>query len=911
MANAVLGYAVERVGDLLIDEAVFLYSVKDQVEWVKEELQAMECFLKDADAKSKGDERVQNWVRQVREIAYRAEDLVESFILDADRRRRRRKCFIRTIVPCCIPPPYDFIILHQFGEEIEALRAKIREINERRSTYGIKDLGEEPGRQIGETVRERRRVVLHASDSDLVGMDAEKNKILGHLLDGSRKKRSVISIVGMGGLGKTTLAKRVFNEARADFGHSVWIDVSQQYSTEDLLGDILRQVTKLGEEELEKMKRPRRQKMLYQTLQAEKYLIAMDDVWDKEVWRILSPHLPDVQNGSRVLITTRSVDVARAAGTSTPHYELRFLTEEESWELLSKKAFPNQGDIEAVCTEPLRNVGKQIARKCGGLPLALVVLGGLLSTKGPSIRAWRRLAETLVWENIEEGRMCLDILALSFDDLPRHLKCCFLYFSSLPEDFKIGIDRLIGLWIAEGFVKKRSGETLEEIAEGYLQDLVQRCMVIVVRDVYVDPWVIRMPEFVLRCRIHDLLHDFTIAEAKELGFLVCDGIRDDGGASQLDSSARRLSLHGDKAWCWDSESTPRLRTLLSFGTYRNFDINRTFPITDLKLLRVVDLEWASIDELPKQVGDLIHLRYLGLKNTKITSLPSSVGQLRRLQCLDVEGTGIKTMPKGVWKIETLRKVLVPFTVEPEMVDGGLRSLQVLKLVRAGRWIDSCLGSLTSLRELQITGIEGCHHSALLSWLPKLPRLKKLLLQGASIPDCLWRPSGFSSLQVLSLIGTVTRPPQHSSSGGDQWLPSLTELILSYTSLCQDSIAALEKLPELTYLFLGHGSYVGKQMLCSGGGFPQLESLIIDSLHKLERWVIEAGAMPRLRSLKIYDCTKLEMLPEGLRRMAALKDLTLLNMSPDICSRAEKEGEDWPKIQHIPSITISAINPYLL
>ncbi|CAA6674635.1 unnamed protein product [Spirodela intermedia] len=450
--------------------------------------------------------------------------------------------------------------------------------------------------------------------------------------------------------------------------------------------------------------------------------------------------------------------------------------------------------------------------------------------------------------------MCLDILALSFEDLPRHLKWCFLYFSSLPEDFKIGIDRLIGLWIAEGFVKKRSGETLEETAEGYLQDLVQRCMVIVVRDVYVDPWVIRMPEFVLSCRIHDLLHDFTIAEAKELGFL----------------------------------STPRLRTLLSFGTYRNFDINRTFPITDLKLLRVVDLEWASIDELPKQVGDLIHLRYLGLKNTKITSLPSSVGQLRRLQCLDAEGTGIKTMPKGVWKIETLRKVLVPFTVEPEM------------LVRAGRWIDSCLGSLTSLRELQITGIEGCHHSALLSWLPKLPRLKKLLLQGASIPDCLWRPSGFSSLQVLSLIGTVTRPPQHSSSGGDQWLPSLTELILSYTSLCQDSIAALEKLPELTYLFLGHGSYVGKQMLCSRGGFPQLEE-----------WVIEAGAMPRLRSLKIYDCTKLEMLPEGLRRMAALKDLTLLNMSPDICSRAEKEGEDWPKIQHIPSITISAINPYLL
>ncbi|CAA6664022.1 unnamed protein product [Spirodela intermedia] len=133
---------------------------------------------------------------------------------------------------CVLPPstPNDFIVLHKFGNEIEAIRAKIDEINGRRSTYGIENLGGEPRRQIDKTVRERRRVVLHAPDTDLVGMDEEKDKILGHLLDGSKKKRSMISIVGMGGLGKTTLAKRVFNEARAKFGHSVWIDVSQQYS---------------------------------------------------------------------------------------------------------------------------------------------------------------------------------------------------------------------------------------------------------------------------------------------------------------------------------------------------------------------------------------------------------------------------------------------------------------------------------------------------------------------------------------------------------------------------------------------------------------------------------------------------------------------------------------------------------
>ncbi|CAA6673882.1 unnamed protein product [Spirodela intermedia] len=157
-----------------------------------------------------------------------------------------------------LPPsvPNDIILLHQFGDEIEAIRTKIDEINGRRSTYGIQDLGEEPRRQIDNTVRERRRVVLHATYADLVGMDEEKNRIVEHLSDKSKKKRSVISIVGMGGLGKTTLAKRVFNEAKARFSHSVWIDVSQQYSAEDLLGEILLQVKKTGEEELEKMTRP-------------------------------------------------------------------------------------------------------------------------------------------------------------------------------------------------------------------------------------------------------------------------------------------------------------------------------------------------------------------------------------------------------------------------------------------------------------------------------------------------------------------------------------------------------------------------------------------------------------------------------------------------------------------------------
>ncbi|CAA6661156.1 unnamed protein product [Spirodela intermedia] len=380
-------------------------------------------------------------------------------------------------------------------------------------------------------------------------MDEEKDKILGHLLDGSKKKRSMISIVGMGGLGKPTLAKRVFNEARAKFGHSVWIDVSQQYSLS------------LSFETFFGSSRAQCEEKLYETLEAENYLIVMDDVWDTEVWKILSRHLPDAQNGSRVLITTRDKKVARAADPSTP--PLTPLQE----------GVPESGGYRSNLLRIAEEFGERNREEMRGLPLALVVLGGLLSTKDLSLWAWKRLADTLVWENMEEGRVCLDILALSYEDLPRRLKCCFLYFSSLPEDFEVNVDKLIGLWIAEGFVEQREGETLEETAEDYLEELVQRCMVILVQD---DDLLRMIVE--VRCRIHDLLHDFTVAEAKEVGFLVCHRIRDDGGASPLDSSVRRLSLQGNKASYWDSKSTPRLRTLLSFGFDAESDMKRTFPL---------------------------------------------------------------------------------------------------------------------------------------------------------------------------------------------------------------------------------------------------------------------------------------------------------------------------------------------
>ena len=880
MADAVVSYAIQKIGDAIINEALFLGSVRQQAEDLKEELTWMQSFLQDADVKARGgDNTIQNWVKSVRKAAYDAEDLIESFAIQGSQPgmgQKRRGIFSNLM-------PDALIRRHNSGLEIEELKQRIINIKANATEYGLTSLSIDcrERRAVDEATARRRAVALHASDSShVVLMEAEKEAIL-HLLDPEReKRRSVVSIVGMGGLGKTTLAKKVFKDPRIQHGSrfdcAFWINVSQDYQDVKLLKDLLCEINPGEGEKYGRMKKTSLERCLHESLLGKIYLIVMDDVWDGEVWRIFGDHLPDEGNGSKVLITTRKREVADAADPdqATRAYELLLRTKEESWDLFLSKAIPIENERSA-CTGRLKDLGEQMAAKCGGLPLALVVMGALLSQKQRSIAEWQRVSESMVWQDEDEGQNCMRILALSYGDLPYDLKCCFLYLGAFPEDYLIKSYRLIGLWIAEGFIVEReNGPTPEEMAEIQLEKLIERSLVHVVERDHRDD---------IRCRVHDLLRELCISEAKQIDFMsVCQG------RSRLPAeSLRRLSVITEPEETISRlRSAPRLRALLGFNFQDDLgsDFVMNLPVVRLKLIRVIDLQGAeTLEVLPNEIGGLVNLRYLGLRNTSIKSLPKTIKNLSRLQFLDVRDTKIGKMTCTVWEIESLRQVFFPYGAwAPKRVQCRWRSLQVLRWtshIFAPDWMDDTLHSMKDIKTLDLRRIDDSHHAVLSLNLPHFSRLKILSLMGRSIPWTALTLSGLPRLRTLVLDGFISRGPVKSTfpeegrpediPGSPRgltygWPASLTYLRLDRSDLPWDPLPSLGQLSELRFLTLKENVYSwGEEMKFRGDEFKQLQELNLKNLYQLERMTVEDGAMPRLQKLKIYKCMRLKTIPPRL------------------------------------------------
>ena len=707
MAEGTVTFFAEKLSNLILQEASVFGEVEGQIKLLRDELEWMRLFLRDADSKGVYEERVKLWVNQIRSATHEVEDVIDEFILNMDHRKRRLNTL--KFLPTCVGMVDKLHFIHELDSRVKDINAKIGAIMANRSKYGLEDLTASSSSIADQAVSHKEKRAPVVEESDVVGIDDGAKKVKQMLMEEETVGRSVASIFGMGGLGKTTLAKKVYNQrdVQEHFDCKAWVYVSQEFRAREILLAIALQVMPLGDEEKKEMGEDELGKKLCGYLGEKKYLVVMDDVWSSEVWSRLQPHFPDqAKNGSIVLITTRNKEIALHATYSEAFiYELRHMNDDESWQLFLKKAFRGTGTTTPTLTTELKELGKKIVTKCKGLPLAIVVLGGLLSTKEKTKQSWEKVLASIEWHLDQGPDSCMRILALSYNDLPYYLKSCFLYCGIFPEDFEIDAWHLIKSWLAEGFIQRRGKERLEDIAEDYMHELIHRSL-IQVADRRIDGRV-------KSCRMHDLLRDLAVLEAKDANFFEVHENMD----STFPISIRRLVIHQnlinhDISQCLHNSSS-QMRTLVSFsGTIGKKSWGSLQE--HIKLLTVLNLSEEQVDGhvLPRDIGQLIHLKFFCIKGfSSHVKLPSSIGKLVNLQSLDL-GRNDCNIPHSIWKLKKLRhleclncKVSSQSQIN-KCVNGylgveQLTNLQTLAL-KERSWLEGDgLGKLTQLRSLAL------------------------------------------------------------------------------------------------------------------------------------------------------------------------------------------------------------------
>ncbi|XP_071725267.1 probable disease resistance RPP8-like protein 2 [Rutidosis leptorrhynchoides] len=869
MAESVVSSVISTLGSLLADEAKFLYGVKDQVQEMRQDLILLQSYLHDADKKQHDSEVVRVVLSEIRDLAYDAEDIIESFVLTSKTKSDSKKVNIGFM-----KLSRGMLASGKSGKNFTVLEGVIGAESSSSSTT--------------RTDRQWRQT-YEQDKEDVVGFKEDATRLAAKLVD-EKKGSQVVSIYGMGGIGKTTLARKVYHlkEVRDHFNAFAWVFISRQFTAGQVWKEVLFQLSSIPLDQRNGLTDPEVVKRLYEVQTQKKCLVVLDDIWTSEAWDSLRPAFPLIENGgSKILITSRNRELASYVDPRAFVHDIKCLNGDESWELFMKKSHLDQDDTGRV------EVGKEVSRKCGGLPLALVVIGRLLATKH-SLAEWTVVSKKLKSYLGTESSVH-KVLELSYHELPYHLKPCFQYLSHYSEDFDIPTRELIQLWIGEGFITIGQEETLEEVAEGYLRQLIDRCMV----QVGILSWSGRIKS----CRLHDLVRDLAISISKQESFLEnIDNVQDD-----ITRPIRRLLVTNDN-------TAQVFGKLLAYGNKQNMSHLRSFlvlppnrfvPSNDqlgdmvkkYRLLRVIKL--TNIERsitLPEAIGSLIHLKSLivtGMESSSIVleiRIPSSISSLSCLLTLELyDFYEIAFASDVIWKLKRLRHLQFPPIYK--LVGGvnklhlrGMSNLHTLKNISA-EWFDvEELKELTNLRKLRLKDVTSSIIERLNSVLHNnnssgeggvLNHLQKLSLWTYWGPVAARDITGIVSSPLLPALtklyveGSLTKLP-----AAHEFRAKLTCLYLRWSGLEEDPMPTLEQLPSLEKLRLGHYVFFGKEMVCSDGGFPQLKTLIIETQHDLREFSIHKGAMRVLSHLEISDCKELKEVPSGLSHISTLQKVKI-------------------------------------
>ncbi|PRQ57189.1 putative P-loop containing nucleoside triphosphate hydrolase [Rosa chinensis] len=587
MADAVVSVVAEGIkllGDYILQQAKSSSGVSYQVRLAQVELHLMRGFLKDADSRTGEDEVVRIWVELIRDAAYDLEDVIESFALKLAYRRRGGTVKIVLKRFACIFS--ERVDLHKIGSEIEEIMTELSHLRSSLQSYNIRQVsGGESVASVFKRQRDRRLTYAHEVESYIVGLEENTKRLVKELLRDGKCHR-VVSIWGMGGSGKSTLAKQVFlqNEVERHFDCFAWVCISQQWEGKDVLEEILIKLTSPATEERKKISKMKKDEIAGEvcSIQRQKRcLVVLDDIWTQEAWNSIKPGFPITQETeSRILLTSRKKEVALLASRNGYLHQPQPLDAMQSWELFEKIAICGSDKTDLPIYEKKKKLGEKMLIHCSGLPLAISVLAGLLSRR-ETVDEWNKVLEnvvvyimrgTNVLEREKTSQECgvSGVLALSYDDLPSHLKLCFLYLAQYPEDHEIQVTRLTQLWIAEGFIPSTSEihgsvEIMEDVSYGCLTELVQRSMVQVGKYGFSGK--------VKSCRLHDLMRDLCLQKAKEENFLAIVNFSvGPVSYATLIGKVRRLALYLDEnKYEFSSENgrDGRIRSLLYFAPQKS------------------------------------------------------------------------------------------------------------------------------------------------------------------------------------------------------------------------------------------------------------------------------------------------------------------------------------------------------
>lgn len=854
VATGVLSPVLGKLTTLLEKKYSSLKSVRDEILALQDELGSMTALLLKLADMDDLDIQVKEWRNQIRELSYEIEDCIDDFIRRVDRDPTDKSKNMKGFFQESIHKLRTIGARSEIASKILKLKARVDHASERRKRYNF-DGAISSSSKVAPV--DPRLPALYADAESLVGIDEAREEIIEWLNLGATNsvgKLKVVSIVGLGGLGKTTLARQVYDKIEGEFDCRAFVSVSQKPDLKKILRNILTGVTGIGHYAgIEACDEEQLINKLREFLKDKRYFIVIDDLWSTSVWPTIRCALLENNLCSRILTTTRIVSVARSCCCPDYHNvcEMKPLSDANAEKLFFKRIFGSEDQ----CPSHLKEVSSDILRKCGGLPLAIISIASLLANKPCIKEQWERYRNSigLTLEQVPSVSNMQRILSLSYNDLPHYLKTCLLYLSTFPEDFIIERDQLVRRWIAEGFVCTNGGHNLEEVGECYFDDLINRGMIMPVRR-------FQFGGRVDCCRVHDVILDLIVSKSIEEKFITLLGNHNNMQGAQ--DNARRLSLD-----CRDQDNiiVPPTMVLSKARSFTIYGSTEHMPLlSDFEALRVIHIEGNDRFENHhlNDIGRLFQLKYLRLEKVSISKLPEQIGELQQLETLEVVGTRIKELPKNIVR---LKKLMFIFCQGVSLFEGisNMKALQELRYVKVEKSVPTTsLDELGSLTELRYLGIDWsvCDTSTdkksyTVSFVSCISRLCSFKLRHLDLlcdvkNDCSldflldsWSPPPYL-LQKFEMDTAYSFP---RVPGWVTSLSNVTFLDININPLGKDVLRILGGLHSLLVLWLWTQEVGPKEKLtiCSSG-FQSLKQFELYTWNvAMGPLVFEVGAMPKL------------------------------------------------------------------